>query len=127
MKPPTLKDLTDDERTFYSLAVKKYRANADWLAFEEYAFGMRSPIYKRQRSHLDVLESPLYIALREMWLDLGVKQGMVAPGKQQEKRNAKRGRKAGSGKAAEKRHRAHTRDVASADSSAHQRLPKSRG
>jgi hypothetical protein len=127
MKPPTLKDLTPDERTFYQLAVKKYRANVDWLAFEEYAFGMRSPIYQRQRSHLDVIDTPLYVALREMWLDLGVKQGMVAPGKQQEKRNAKRGRKAGSGKAADKRNRSHAGDMAAADSPARERLSKSRG
>ena len=74
-----LDTLTDDERGFYRLALKRYRADAEWLAFEEFAFGMRSPIYQRQRSHLDILQHPLYIALREMWLDLGVKQGMIAP------------------------------------------------
>jgi len=130
MKELTKKDLnalTDDERAFYHLALKRYRADADWLAFEDLAFGMRSPIYQRQRSHLDVLQHPLYIALREMWLDLGVKQGMIAPSKKKEKGDAPRRSAARSGKTAQRRDGKDKRHVASANSPADKRLPKSRG
>lgn len=94
--------LADDERAFYQLALKRYRADTNWLAFEDFAFGMKSPIYQRQRSHLDVLQHPLYLALREMWLDLGIKQGMIAPAKKKEK-PAPRRSAARSGKTAQRR------------------------
>jgi hypothetical protein len=75
------KHLSDEERRFLREAEKKVRANISWFDFEDFAFGMRSPLFSRQRSHLDVLRHPLYLALREMWLDLGVKQGLVSPSK----------------------------------------------
>lgn len=70
--------LTAEERAFLSRARGKYHDNVDWLEFEEYAFGSRSPLYSRNRSHRDVLQHPLYLALNEMWLDLGVRQGRIA-------------------------------------------------
>jgi len=41
---------------------------------------MRSPLFSKTRSHRDVLAHPLYVALKEMWLELGVKQGRVSIG-----------------------------------------------
>jgi hypothetical protein len=70
--------LTAEEQAFLKRARGKYRDNADWLEFEEFAFGSRSPIFASTRSHRDVLQHPLYEALKEMWLDLGVRQGRIA-------------------------------------------------
>src|SRR6266498_3224697 len=71
--------LSPEERVFLRQAEQKYRANANWFEFEDFAFGMRSPLFSRHRSHLDVLRHPLYLALKEMWLDLGVRQGLFSP------------------------------------------------
>jgi hypothetical protein len=106
--------------------VKKYRANLDWFEFEDFAFGMRSPLFARTRSHLDVLQHPLYVALKEMWLDLGEKQGQVAPSEPKEK-HAKGRKPQGRGAANQGRDRAKKRDVAITNSSAGRRAPKSRG
>ena len=75
--------LTDIERRFLQLAQRKFRENADWFEFEDFAFGMRSPLFSRLRSHRDVLTHPLYVPLRDMWLQLGVKQGRIAPSNHQ--------------------------------------------
>ena len=72
-----LADLTEDEARFYRRAFEKFRQNVNWLAFDELVFSPASPIYSRRRSHLDVLQDPLYLALKDMWLELGVRQGMV--------------------------------------------------
>jgi hypothetical protein len=71
-------NLTEHERAFLKRAREKFDANVDWFEFEDFAFGMRSPIYSKQRSHPDVVEHPLYTALKAMWLDLGMRQGRVA-------------------------------------------------
>lgn len=70
--------LTDVEREFYSESLKKFYQNTNWLAFDDFAFGMQSPIYHSKRSHLEVLKSSLYLALKDMSLQLGVQQGMIA-------------------------------------------------
>lgn len=70
--------LTPDEQSFLERARGKFLENTDWLEFEEFAFGSRSPIFSRTRLHRDVVQHPLYIALKQMWLDLGVRQGRVA-------------------------------------------------
>src|SRR5437868_15122084 len=75
--------LSPEERDFLRQAEKKYRSNANWFEFEDFAFGMKSPLFSSHRSHIDVLRHPLYLALKEMWLDLGVKQGLVSPTKHQ--------------------------------------------
>lgn len=90
-----LSHLTVEEKTFYEEALRRFRQNVDWLDFDEFAFGMGSPIYARHRSHLDVVKQPLYLALRDMWLQLGAQQGMV----RSEEKNAK-GRKARRGRQA---------------------------
>ena len=82
--------LTAEERAFLQRAREKFEANIDWFAFEEFAFGMRSPIFAKQRSHPNVVEHPLYTALKSMWLDLGVRQGRVAPGTMQKVADAPR-------------------------------------
>lgn len=69
--------LTREEDAFLDRARSLFRANADWLEFEDFAFGPRSPLFSRDRSHRDVLAHPLYAALKEMWLELGVRQGRV--------------------------------------------------
>ena len=116
--------LTAEELHFLREAEKKYRANANWFDFEDFAFGMRSPLFSRQRSHLDVLRHPLYIALKEMWLDLGVKQGLVSPSKREEhlaRRKAQRSRSS-----RQERDNSKKRDVETPDPSAHRSLSKSR-
>lgn len=78
--------LTSEEKKFYRQALKRFQGNTSWLAFDEFAFGMGSPIYSRQRSHIDVLKSALYLALKDMSLQLGVQQGLVARTKRSEKK-----------------------------------------
>jgi hypothetical protein len=117
--------LSPEESDFLRQAEKKYRSNAHWFEFEDFAFGMRSPLFSRHRSHLDVLRHPLYLALKEMWLDLGVKQGLVSPSKHQEE-HLERRKAQGSGAAGQKRNGAKKRDVATSDSLAHRRVSKSR-
>ena len=70
--------LTPDEQQFLGRAQAKFAEGADWLAFEDFAFGPRSPLFSRTRSQQDVLKHPLYLALRAMWLELGVQQGRIA-------------------------------------------------
>jgi hypothetical protein len=74
----TESSLTADEQAFLDRARRKYLDNAGWLEFEEFAFGSRSPLFSSTRSQRDVLTHPLYAALKEMWLELGVRQGRIA-------------------------------------------------
>ncbi len=70
--------LTSEERQFLDRAQAKFDEAVDWLEFEDFAFGPRSPLFSRTRSQQDVLKHPLYVALREMWLELGIRQGRIA-------------------------------------------------
>ncbi|MEA2463493.1 MAG: hypothetical protein QOJ98_1240 [Acidobacteriota bacterium] len=70
--------LTPEEQHFLTRAQAKFAESMNWLEFEDFAFGPRSPLFSRTRSQQDVLKHPLYTALREMWLELGVQQGRVA-------------------------------------------------
>src|ERR1043166_4463733 len=117
--------LTPEEHAFLRQAERKYRANANWFEFEDFAFGMRSPLFSRQRSHLDVLKHPLYIALREMWLDLGVKPGLVSPSKRAEAHQARR-EAPGRGPSVQERNGTKKRNVATSDSSSRRHISKSR-
>jgi len=83
-------ELTLEEREFLRRARSLFRENIDWLEFEGFAFGTRSPIFSADRSHRDVLQHPLYIALRDMWLELGVRQGRIAAEKGEETHAARR-------------------------------------
>lgn len=73
-----LSNLDARQQEFYREAAAKFRKNVDWSEFEDFAFGAGSPLYVRRTSHLDVLDHPLYRALKDMWLELGVRQGLVA-------------------------------------------------
>jgi len=81
-----LDDLTEAEKKFYRQALKLFQQNTDWGSFDEFAFGMGSPIYSRHRSHQDVLKTPLYLALKDMSLQLGVQQGKIVRTKAKEKK-----------------------------------------
>jgi hypothetical protein len=87
----TLKQLSRNQKEFYSEAVELFRRNTSWVEFEEFAFGSRSPLYESSDSHVDVLKDPLYLALEDMWLELGVQQGAAKRRKRDEGRS-ERGR-----------------------------------
>ena len=90
----SLGELSDVEKQFYQRAREQFKANAPWLVFDELAFGVSSPIYSGRASHLDVLEQPLYLALKDMSLELGVRQGLIAAKQPRETdRKANAGRK----------------------------------
>ena len=86
-----MKQLSRNQKEFYSEAVELFRRNTSWLDFEEFAFGSRSPLYESSDSHVDVLKDPLYLALEDMWLELGVQQGAAKRRKRDEGRS-ERGR-----------------------------------
>jgi len=121
---PAAEALSPEEHEFLKQAEKRYRRNMNWFEFEDFAFGMRSPLFSRTRSHLDVLEHPLYLALKEMWLNLGEKQGLVAPSRREDQLARRKTQR--SGTPSQERNRAQKRNVAAAHSSAHGRLSKSR-
>ena len=73
-----LDSLTPEEKKFYERALKKFQENTQWGSFDEFAFGMRSPIYKRRGSRIEAPDSSLYLALKDMSLQLGVQQGLIA-------------------------------------------------
>jgi len=79
--------LTKVEEQFYRQALRRFRENTNWPDFDDFAFGMRSRIYAGRRSHLEVLKHPLYLALKDMSLQLGVQQGRIA-GRDEEGRKA---------------------------------------
>jgi hypothetical protein len=43
--------LSEAERNFYWKALQKFHENVNWLIFDEFAFGMKSPIYLNRSSH----------------------------------------------------------------------------
>lgn len=69
--------MTDKEIAFYTEAIRKFAENVDWMAFDEFSFGSRSPLYKRHDTHQAILKDPLYLVLKDMWLQLGVQQGKI--------------------------------------------------
>ena len=73
-----LTSLSESEKKFYAAARKRFQENVDWIEFQNFAFGIESPIYAGNRSHLEVKSNPLFQALLDMALQLGIQQGMVA-------------------------------------------------
>ena len=73
-----LGDLTGEEKSFYQQALEQLDQSVNWLAFDEFAFGPRSPIYSQRRSHLDVAKDPLFQALLDMSMQLGVEEGLIS-------------------------------------------------
>lgn len=70
-------ELAGAEADFFRLALKKFQDNIKWSAFENFAFSPRSPIYARRKSFGRLSKDPLYRALQDMWLQLGVTQGEI--------------------------------------------------
>jgi len=73
-----LETLSEKERKFYDAALEKYHKNTNWVEFDDFAFGMKSPIYENKHSHLEVLKDSLYLTLKELSMELGVRQGFIA-------------------------------------------------
>jgi len=73
--------LTEAERNFYRAAKQRFDRGVAWFDFDDFAFGGGSPLYQGRKSHHEVLQHPLYIVLKDMWLELGVRQGRVRAGK----------------------------------------------
>ncbi len=84
--------LNEEERAYLKRGRAMFAQNADWLEFESFAFGMRSPVFSKTRTHRKILENPLYLALRDMWLQLGVQQGRIAAPEKGAAKNAPRGK-----------------------------------
>jgi hypothetical protein len=92
-----LTTLSADQKRFYQSAIEQLDANVDWIEFENFAFSFGSPIFKASYDRQDVLTDPLFIVLKDIWLRLGIRQGMVAPAKETPTRGkARESRKAGS-------------------------------
>ncbi len=99
-----LSNLDGQQERFYREALEKFRGNISWSEFWNFAFGSGSTLYAHRTSHLEVLRDPLYEALTDMWLELGVKQGLVASDRTKERRpHAQRRTKSRSRKAANRR------------------------
>lgn len=85
------------KKRFYQSAIEQLEANVDWIDFENFAFSFGSPLFKSSRDRQEVLSDPLFLVLKDMWLRLGIRQGMVAPSKEKPTRGkARESRKAGS-------------------------------
>ncbi|MBI1739968.1 MAG: hypothetical protein HYR57_03690 [Candidatus Koribacter versatilis] len=70
-------ELGPAEAEFFARGLAKFREHVDWSAFETFAFNPGSPIYARRKSYGRLVMDPLYRALQDMWLQLGVNQGEV--------------------------------------------------
>ena len=70
-------DLEGAEADFFRRALDKFDSNAYWFSFANFAFSSSSPIYARRKSYGRLVKDPLYRALQDMWLQLGVNQGEV--------------------------------------------------
>ncbi len=115
-----LSSLDTKQQAFYKEALANFRRKVSWADFEEFAFGMGSPLYAHRTSHLEVLSDPLYEVLTDMWLELGVKQGLIAPEQSKEKRTrAQRGSQSGSRQAAHERNAKEDSKLAASHSFAH--------
>lgn len=99
-----LTELTERQRKFYQQALEKFRQNTHWLAFDAFAFGAMSPLYFGRKSHLEVLKDPLYQALKDMCLQLGVQQGMINRNASKEKHGGERWEEARGGATTKQRH-----------------------
>jgi hypothetical protein len=72
--------LSAEKQQFFTLAYAKYKENVNWFDFEQFIFSHHSPVFQSSRRRTDVLGDALYVALKDMWLRLGMKQGFVQRG-----------------------------------------------
>ena len=70
-------ELNQAENEFFDRALSKFSKNVNWAEFENFVFNPSSPIYSRRKSYGRLVLDPLYRALQDMWLQLGVNQGEV--------------------------------------------------
>jgi hypothetical protein len=77
-----LSRLDSDRKRFYQSALEKLDENVPWLEFEDFAFSFGSPVFRASRNRKEVLSDPLYVVLKDIWLRLGIRQGLVAPSKE---------------------------------------------
>lgn len=70
--------LSGRQAKFYRQAVERFVAKMNWTDFDDFAFGRESPLYDGVQLRRDVLDTPLYLELRDMWIKLGIEQGYVA-------------------------------------------------
>lgn len=70
-------ELDGADAVFFRRVLEKFHGNARWFPFQNFAFGTNSPIYARRKSYGRLVKDPLYRALQDMWLQLGVNQGEV--------------------------------------------------
>lgn len=112
-----LATLSDEEQRFYRAAKQRFDSGIAWFDFDDFAFGRSSPLYQGRVSHHDVLQDPLYIALKDMWLELGVRQGRVRADAGKGFASGSRRTQRESGKATNQRHGAKARNVALAHTS----------
>ena len=95
-------ELSQSEARFFEAALARFSRNTYWGSFENFAFGPRSPIYARKISFGRLVRDPLYRALQDMWVQLGVNQGEVkddrAPGEKGWHEEAKDEAQAGQGR-----------------------------
>jgi len=67
-----------EKRRLFETALEKFRRNTNWFEFEQLVFAYTSPIFSRAKNRADVVNEPLFHALKDMWLQLGIDQGFVA-------------------------------------------------
>jgi len=70
--------LDAEKRRLFDASQEKFRKNVSWFEFEQVFFSYSSPIFSRAKNRADVLNEPLFHALKDMWLQLGIDQGFVA-------------------------------------------------
>lgn len=73
-----LGELDDKRQRLFDAARKQFRQNTSWFDFEQLVFSYTSPLFQGSRSRADVVHDPLFKALKDMWLQLGIDQGFVA-------------------------------------------------
>ena len=73
--------LPEDQARFYRNAMRYYRRKPDWWGFHEFAFGPYSLMYEMIKGRKKAIGTPMYEALKAMWLQLGVEQGEVGTDK----------------------------------------------
>ena len=89
-----LGELSPEKSRFFETAQKQFRKNVNWFEFEQVVFSYTSPVFSKSKSRAQVANDPLYLALKDMWLQLGINQGFVSAGgssdeRQEEARTAR--------------------------------------
>jgi|SRR3954452_21613159 len=70
--------LEPQKRRLFDHAMEMFRRNTSWFEFEQIVFSYTSPLFTRAKKRADVVDEPLFHALTDMWLQLGIDQGYVA-------------------------------------------------